>query len=312
MKRILVGAIALVIGSLSAIPALAFGADGHEAVCEIAYRELTNSARSRVDELIALDGDSRVESFRDSCVWPDFKGAVQNSRRNNHYINIPRHWTSIWYQRCHGADECLFTAIQSDAAILTNAWASDQERLVALKFLGHWAGDIHQPLHVSYADDRGGNEILVEGVAGCRRNGQTKLHAVWDTCIPRDIMEELDARNVAPDDDDREAFGGLLQQSITEAQRTSWTSSLSPLDWANESLEIARRSEVGYCFRSGNRCRYSQSTDEYVENDPADDEVKRTFSPQGDYEDQFGALVTQRLQAAGVRLGAMLNSIFDQ
>jgi hypothetical protein len=49
--------------------------------------------------------------------------------------------------------------------------------LIALKSLGHWVGDIHQPLHVSFLDDRGGNTIRTSGQ--CPGN----LHAVWDNCL---------------------------------------------------------------------------------------------------------------------------------
>jgi S1/P1 Nuclease len=47
-------------------------------------------------------------------------------------------------------------------------------RLIVLKSVGHWVGDIHQPLHVSFVDDRGGNNIRVSGQ--CAGN----LHATWD------------------------------------------------------------------------------------------------------------------------------------
>ena len=90
--------------------AFAFGADAHEAICEIAYRELTPAAKGRVDRLIVLDKDSGVDTFRESCVWPDFKDRIQEERRREHYINVPRSWTSIRQQRCHNADRCLFTA----------------------------------------------------------------------------------------------------------------------------------------------------------------------------------------------------------
>jgi hypothetical protein len=190
--------------------AFAFGAAGHEAVCEIAYRELTATAKTHVDALIAAESDSQIGTFRDSCVWPDFPGAQQQARRPEHYINIPRYWTSIFYRRCHQVPTCLFTAIDSDIDVLANQFSSTHEKLTALKFLGHWVGDIHQPLHVSYQDDARGNHILVSGVSGCSNMGETKLHAVWDTCIPQDIMQALGASNVAPGDDDREAFGMLL------------------------------------------------------------------------------------------------------
>ena len=289
--------------------AFAFGADAHEAICEIAYRELTPAAKGRVDRLIVLDKDSRVDTFRESCVWPDFKDRIQEERRRDHYINVPRSWTSIRQQRCHNADRCLFTAIADDVSILSSQETNDGEKLVAIKFLGHWVGDIHQPLHVSYKDDRGGNNILVEGVKGCARKGQTKLHTVWDICIPKDIMQELGVARSASGDP-REAFGKLLHEKITPDQRQAWLASPTPLDWANESLALARRADFGYCYLKDSKCVYSEENDEYRENGDAPNNRMRVFEPEGDYEDRFKDVVTRRIQAAGVRLGGMLNTIF--
>jgi len=199
----------------------------------------------------------------------------------------------------------LFTAIAEDVATLRSDMASPQEKLKALKFVGHWIGDIHQPLHVSFADDRGGNEVLVENVAGCSRNGETRLHAVWDSCIPADVMQERHASAVAAGDDDRGAFGMLLSEEITESERVEWMRSVSPLDWANESLAIARQPEVGYCVVEGARCNYAADRQTYDRNTS-----KRVFTPTDDYEDRFGDLVAQRMKTAGVRLGALLNRLF--
>ncbi len=287
----------------------AFGADGHEAVCEIAYRELSPSAKERVDSLIALETDDRIRTFRESCVWPDFRGPAQRARRPEHYINVPRSWTVIGDRGCHGTDRCLFTAIAHDIAVLSDRESSDGRKLAALKFLGHWVGDIHQPLHVSYEDDRGGNDILVVGVKGCARKGETRLHAVWDTCIPKDIMQELGV-TVAGSGDAREAFGKLLHAKIAPDRREAWLASPEPLVWANESLAIARLGDVRYCFLKGGKCVYSKESDEYREDGSAPNGGMRVLTPEGDYEDRFNDMVTRRIQAAGVRLGALLNGIF--
>ena len=81
---------------------------------------------------------------------------------------------------------------------LTLSTATEWEQLESLKYLGHWVGDIHQPLHVSFEDDRGGNDVGVSGTL-CRWN----LHAVWDSCIieqglpgdpfsvARDLLDEV-------------------------------------------------------------------------------------------------------------------------
>ena len=86
-------------------PVLGFGADGHEAICEIAYRDLTPAAKANVDALMALETDGRIKSFRDSCVWPNFSETATNRRRSEHYINVPRTWQAIPELRC--AEPCF-------------------------------------------------------------------------------------------------------------------------------------------------------------------------------------------------------------
>src|SRR5262249_13692747 len=79
------------------------------------------------------------------------------------------------------------SAIAKDFAVLSSSAASDADKAASLKFLGHWVGDVHQPLHVSFEDDRGGNEINVVG--DCRGN----LHSAWDTCL---VVEALKRRQL--------------------------------------------------------------------------------------------------------------------
>lgn len=279
--------------------AFAFGAEGHEAVCEIAYRELTQAVKQKVDTILSAETDDSFKTFRQSCGWPDHMGQLQNTRRPEHYINIPRHWSSIFYPRCHEVPTCLFTAIRDDQGVLKDSNASLKEKLIALKFLGHWVGDIHQPLHVSYADDRGGNEITLKKGIGCK----LKLHDVWDNCIPEDLMKKMGVEG------DRAEFGKRLHEQITAEQRNNWISTMSPLDWANESLAIARQPDTMYCVLHGARCDYSEAQQEYILNDHVPNDGKKELDITSEYEDRFGAIVRERIQRAGVRLGAMLNEI---
>lgn len=151
----------------------ALAAAGHEAVCQIAFEELTPKAKKAVLHIMSSEGDKRFQTFRDACVWPDYMGS-QRARSKDHYINVPRNWFYIKYEKCVIGDICLFTAIRQDVIVLKNKESSDKERLEALKYLGHWVGDIHQPLHVSFEDDRGGNDIHLSKGIGCKNN----LHSV--------------------------------------------------------------------------------------------------------------------------------------
>ena len=138
---------------LYAPAALAWGGLAHEAICEIAFLELNDTARQRVIALIRQDREFRT--FRASCNWPD----RPRQRASEHFVNLPRDATGLGDDPCPLAEKCVVTAIEEDFAVLASPDATDTEKLEALKFLGHWVGDIHQPLHAWFEDDRGGNRI---------------------------------------------------------------------------------------------------------------------------------------------------------
>jgi S1/P1 Nuclease len=167
----LIVSLMLVVGAIGESgPAWAWGDLGHKIVCQIAFQELNDKARAEVIRLIALD--EKFDSFTDACTWPDHP----RQRAEEHFINVPRTLQTIATAQCQGASTCLFRAIVTDREVLRTS-TDDTAKLASLKFLGHWVGDIHQPLHVSFADDRGGNFIRESGPC------VNSLHTVWDTCI---------------------------------------------------------------------------------------------------------------------------------
>ena len=157
------------------------------------------------------------------------------------------------------------------AARLRDPTLSDAGRLEALKFLGHFVGDVHQPLHVGYARDLGGNEVeaCVPG------NESTNLHAVWDGFI----LSRLLARTGL----DGRGYAVRLQSGIRPVERRLWHV-LDPAVWAEESFALVE-SEV-----------YPGLTDE------AD-----CFTEA--YASAHALTVERRLKQAGYRLGALLNEL---
>jgi hypothetical protein len=152
--------------------ALAWGGEGHRIVCELAFREVRDAARERIKRL--MQGDPDFWRFSDACTWPD----RPRKRPAEHYVNLPRHARGLdGRDPCPLADKCLLTAIEADLAVLASPQAGEANKLAALKYLGHWIGDLHQPLHVAFADDRGGNVIETEG--SCAGG----LHEAWDGCL---------------------------------------------------------------------------------------------------------------------------------
>jgi hypothetical protein len=161
----------------SAGPAYAWGDEGHKVVCEIAISQVKPSTRAAIIELIRADGE--FNSFSDACTWPDHP----RKRAAEHFVNLFRDASAL-ADDCGVSSPCVVTAIAQDFAVLSSKSATDGEKVASLKFLGHWVGDVHQPLHVSFGDDRGGNEIRVSGE--CTGN----LHSTWDSCLVQAAVGE--------------------------------------------------------------------------------------------------------------------------
>ncbi len=202
---------------------IVWGQDGHRIVCDIAYRNLTTKARESVDELLASDPDERWRDFREACIWADdVRGSVAayDTFRTAHYVNLQRRSEGLDLARDCGRTFCVVEAIIEQRAILADDTASEDLRRDALKFLGHFVGDLHQPLHVGYAEDRGGNSVSV-----IANGASNSLHGYWDSGM-------IDRKGL-----EWEAYSRSLRFGINNVDRNQWAS-LDPVEWANESFQI--------------------------------------------------------------------------
>jgi S1/P1 Nuclease len=258
--------------------ALAWGGLGHEAICELAFRELDDTARQHVIALIRQDPE--FPTFRASCNWAD----RPRQRASEHFVNLPRDATGLDDEECPMAEECVVSAIEHDFAVLAAPNGTDEEKLAALKFLGHWVGDIHQPLHAASRDDRGGNHIRTRG-SSCG-----SLHTLWDSCL---VEERLGMHPLA--------IVPELQAGITDEQRAEWLAS-DPLDWANESFAIAREPGLQYCIMVDGTCQYAADNVEFEEGEP-----EKVVVVDDGYLDRHASIARQRIAMAGVRLAGLLN-----
>lgn len=263
------------------LPSLAFswGQVGHYVVCEIAYEELTPEAKAEVDRLLELEANG--ESFASSCVFADFP---ERQRPAEHYVNFPRNTRSVATLTCPMAEECVLTAIPRDAAIFRVDSLPDTTRLRALKMLGHWVADVHQPMHTSFGDDAGANRIQTTGA--CEGN----LHATWDSCILETLLGN-DHREIA----------SILRASITSADRREWQYD-GPVEWANESFQIAISKATQYCVPKEGACWYEKTN--FI---LSPGEEQKTIEIRPSYLKRHGKTIEQRLKQAGVRLAALIN-----
>lgn len=290
-------AVAAALTPLPTTPAFAWGPDGHHTVCAIAYRGLTPTAKAEVDRLIAADG--RYKSFAASCTWAD-EVRETRGRAGEHFANYSRSLAKVAGAACPGATPCVISAIEADIKTLA-APGSDTARAEALKWAGHWFGDIHQPLHISFEDDRGGNFVRVTGACAPARS--KSLHAAWDGCIIRQRIFPSRGDPLANAD----AAAATLDGAVTLAHRQAWVAS-QPWQWAAESYAIARAPWVHYCVLRGHTCRYSKTQAAYTGGKTG---KQRAEALSAAYLDQGAPVVRDRLSRAGVRLADALNRALD-
>ena len=188
---------------LSAPQARAFEVRAHIAACELAWQLAQPQTRQWLKDTLR---DSPFKRFNAACPWPD--KARDESRFKDtgpwHYVNVDENAVKVSEQDC-SRKGCVLTAIeamkqrllqasspspstltstptptsaQTGAEIsgLNRQYRTDElEPWQALLFFSHFVTDLHQPLHVSYADDRGGNRAKI------KFNGEwTNLHRLWD------------------------------------------------------------------------------------------------------------------------------------
>jgi hypothetical protein len=220
---------------------LAWGCKGHQTIALIAERNLTPEARQFLDRLLTDNPpDPKLERYcgsthdllADASTWPDdVRGDLKNGPW--HYINIPRGTPRGPIDVYCGNQGCVTKAIAEQLAILKDKSAEPRKRADAIRYIIHFVGDLHMPLHAITNNDEGGNCVPARYFR--RRphehhNSYTpNLHALWDTAIVERDMEGADPSEYAD---------SLLQNFSTEIE--SWQhTGVRVVDWAWESYDIA-------------------------------------------------------------------------
>ena len=153
---------------------LSWGAVGHRTVGKIAEGHLSPNARAAVRDLLGS------QTLSDVSNWADELRGQEKYRQTGpwHYINLP---LGLNYEQFKNRVENMlesnvYSALAQQMQVITDKSASRDQKIDALKFVVHFVGDLHQPMHVSRAEDKGGNTIQLN------YEGQgTNLHSLWDS-----------------------------------------------------------------------------------------------------------------------------------
>lgn len=245
-----------------------WGPIGHQTVAYIAEQNLTREATLRIADILGPN-----ESLVSVATWADEVRTLPSFKWSEplHFINTPD-WVCN-YERARDCTQsvgyCVDAAIQNYSTRVKIYGGNDD-----LKFLTHFVGDIHQPLHCGFIGDRGGNDIKVKF-----SDKSTNLHAVWDS----GIIEERIKNDF---DNDQQKWTEWILKNYQPNDKDCF---LCTQEWGDDSIKDA--------------CAYS-----YVHSDG----VTRIYS--GDYLEQDYytiniPIIEQLLVTAGYRLSSILNSI---
>lgn len=270
------------LGLAIAAPVVAWSALGHRLVGELAQRHLTPAANAEVARLLAGEPDptlAGVASWADTLRDSDPERFKQTSRW--HYVNLSSDHCRFDAARDCKDGQCVIAAIDAQRAILADRTKALPARRDALKFIVHFVGDVHQPMHANARDDLGGNKYQIslrtdvqpEAYARDRYVGGimgTNLHSVWDYYI-------LAERGL-----------GLLQYA-DRLDHEPWppamnANALTPASWASESCALTEARQL-YPTRNGQPEHKLDSS----------------------YSETYRALAEQRIRIAAYRLATLLN-----
>ncbi len=173
MKLILCLLIFLPLTASAEIPA--WGRTGHRVVGEVAEQNLSRKARKAVELLLGGESLAKVSTFGD-----DIKSDPSYKKYSPwHYANFPA--DSSYTEVSPSRQGDVVRGIERSIAALKDPGSSLEDRVFYLKLLVHLVGDLHQPMHLGRAADRGGNDIQLQWFGR-----GTNLHRVWDS----DMIED--------------------------------------------------------------------------------------------------------------------------
>jgi hypothetical protein len=209
-----------------------WGWEGHKMTAAIAYEHLSKNTK---DSLKAYLGDMTIEQ---ASTWMDDikKDTTLDYLKPLHYINIEP--GQAYDPQSQG--NIISELNKVIAALKDRNHHSKQETAMDIKILIHLVGDLHQPLHVGYGADRGGNNIKLT-VLGDSSN----LHRVWDS-------EIIKRKHIYAADLEKELAKGNIGE----------TDKIDIIQWMNES-----RSELKavYNYHGNINQQYLDANEELVE-----------------------------------------------
>ncbi len=209
-----------------------WGPTGHRATGKIAENHLTKKALRKIDKLLKGQSLAFVSTYGDE---------IKSDKRYNdfytwHYVNMPL--DSKYEESEKNPKGDLVTGIHKCISVLKDDNSSEEDKVFYLKLLVHFIGDLHQPMHIGRAEDKGGNTIQVQWFGR-----GTNLHRVWD----ENMIEEWKMSYLELADNTED----LSKEQIKAIQ------SGSIVDWVHDTHELSKTTYASVEVGENLRYRYS-------------------------------------------------------
>jgi hypothetical protein len=316
MNRSLLQLLLLAASVLHCPRAFAWGCDGHQTVALIAEQNLNSHARTMVNQILMSNPiDPSLNRFCqpvatdpmvDASTWADDYRKLHPDTGGWHFINIPRGAAKGSY-KCDPKASCITLALAEQIKKLQTPGSTPEEQADALRFIIHFAGDIHQPLHCTTNNDRGGNCVPVTffGKVSTETDPMTEsyapnLHGVWDV----QLVEKVEnGQTVAQ-------FADALIAKYKSKFTTWQAAGINFDDWAWESHQDAETKSYG---KLNNRIPIENPVPvtTCADANHISTRILALSEVAGpSYESKVGSTIQEQLARAGFRLAMILNEIW--
>jgi len=311
-KTVVTLALLAAIGCLLALPAFGWDETGHKITAYIAWQRMTPEVRERVIKVMLTapedaqlstffagfgsrtEDTRRREFFMLAATWPDIIRDRNYNTRFTKYAHSDWHYSDTFWKWQDGKVVPVTMTEPGGHAVekisefdkLIRSTATDAQKAVAISWLEHLIGDIHQPLHASALvtdanpkGDQGGNLFLLTP-QGTPRDKQENLHWFWDSIVIRykpNTKDQCDADFIDPVAKDvmKKFPYDKLKGRLAAGKYDTWK---------DESFQIS-------------------STEVYKD-------VEQYKFPSDKYKKKAFKIAQERLALAGYRMGELFNEVF--
>jgi hypothetical protein len=314
LRRIFMPALMLVCLTLAAVPAMAWDDVGHKITAYIAWQRMTPQARENVIRILReapedsnlaayyMSGPETEETrkrefFEVVATWADIVRDRDFETRYKKYHKSNWHYADIFWKQVNGKVEMVSGFEDNGQAInrliafdkeIRDASVPDKEKAIAIAWIMHLGGDIHQPLHTSARvtdlepkGDQGGNLFLLTP-QGTARADQLNLHWLWDSIVGRNYPLK----------------GNESGRQYVEAT-------------ADRMMKRYPFAKVQNRLELGQYEQWQKESFAFNNTDVFSPDLKRFEAPSQRYKRNAYRVAEQQLTIAGYRLGETMNAVFN-